>query len=89
MQKACFFLAFFALKFGSHHGRSVFPAAVFCFQGSFPGLGSPEFRSVCLSALRTGIGHPNECINVFFTLFGWILSLLHGIIQPSGIFFSA
>ena len=31
----------------------------------------------------------NECISVFFTLFGWILSLLHGIILPSGIFFSA
>ena len=62
MQKACFFLAFFALKFGSHHGRSVFRAAVFLFSGVFSwpwSLGVsfnyrgisftlPDFRSISL-----------------------------------------
>ncbi len=62
MQKTCFFLAFFALKFRSHHGRSDFRAAVFSFSGvifrprlpgvsfTFRGISFtlPGFRSISL-----------------------------------------
>jgi len=81
MQKSCFFLAFFALKFRSHHGRSVFLAAVFSFSGvifrpRLPGV-SFTFRGISftLPGFRSISLHNSEYRSVCLFLHGNVQSI--------------